>query len=76
MDYGVHPDAPPSLDDLEQIYGTPQEEGQEFWKAIMLKVPPDVFTCYSQCMAQVGGEDEAERFAKILAGFQRAAQED
>lgn len=65
-DHGLFPDAPPSLDDLEGQYGTPEDTPDAFWKTISLKVSPETYARYTEVMATFPGTDEATRFAALL----------
>ena len=61
---GLYPDALPSLDDLGEQYGEPDETA--FWKTISLKVPPDVYQRFLALMTSMDGESEADRFVALL----------
>jgi hypothetical protein len=65
-DYGLFPDTPPSLEDLESQYGDPDDNPEAFWKTISLKVPPETWERYMALMADCPGADEAARFAALL----------
>jgi len=55
---------PPSLDELGEMYGDPGE--RDFWPFIRVQVSPETFELWQSLMAQVDGDDEAERAARIL----------
>jgi len=54
---------PPSLDDLTNEYGDPQE--RDFWPIIRVQVSPETNELYESLIAQVEG-DEASRFDKLM----------
>ncbi len=56
--------SPPSLDDLEDEYGEPQE--RDFWPYIKVQVSPGTFEKWNELIEQMTGEDEAEKFENLL----------
>jgi len=64
--HGLYLEAPPTLESLEQQYGSPDDNPEAFWKTISLKVPPETWDRYTQLMASLAGADEAARFAVLL----------
>ena len=54
----------PSLDDLEDEYGEPQED--DFWPEIRLKVAPDVKERFDRAFAQVDGDSDNEKVLSLL----------
>jgi hypothetical protein len=64
QNHGLYADAPPTLDDLDQAYGAPDD--QAFWKTISLKVPPEVYDQYIELLGLQEGDDDASRFAALL----------
>ena len=55
---------PPSLDDLADQYGDPQE--RDFWPFIRVQVSPDTMERWTSLMQDAPGEDEAAKVAYIL----------
>jgi hypothetical protein len=70
QEHGLFPDAPATLDQLEEQYG--EEDPTAFWKTISLKVPPEIWAQYQTVMATIDGADEAARFAVLVAQAQGA----
>jgi hypothetical protein len=56
--------AVPSLDDLEQEYGEPEEH--QLWPVLRLQVSPETMERYESLMSIAPGQREGERFAAIL----------
>ncbi len=54
----------PSLDDLENQYGQPDD--REFWPLIKLQVSPETHEKYEALMAMLPGADEAEKFDALV----------
>lgn len=54
----------PSLEDLEDEYGLPENNG--FWPYIKLQVPPETKRIYDEIMEKIEGTDEAEKFSCLL----------
>jgi hypothetical protein len=55
---------PPSLDELAEQYGDPQE--RDFWPFIRVQVSPETFRLWQSFMGQLPGEDEAVKTEAIL----------
>ena len=55
---------PPSLDDLEDQFGDPDES--DFWPVISVKVHPDVHKLFMDLMGKAPVEAEGEKMALIL----------
>lgn len=57
----------PNLDQLQDEYGEPQE--RDFWPYIKIQVSPETYQVFNSLMARIDGEDEAEKFEKLLGSF-------
>lgn len=67
--------SPPSLDDLEEQYGTPAAD--TFWPEIRLRIPPEVHERYaSLCRLLPNDLSETEQFARLLAAVDTALLRD
>lgn len=55
---------PPSLDDLADEYGEPDE--RDFWPFIRVQVSPRIYQRWQSLMGQTGCEDEAEAMALVI----------
>lgn len=64
-------DEPPSLDELAEAYGDPDDTA--FWPEIKVKVPPDTFERWESLMRLAPGENDAERVLAILEAVDAAA---
>lgn len=60
------PDAsgPPSLDDLSAQFGDPAEDA--FWPVIRYRVPPELFADWSDLVASLKGESDADTIRAII----------
>jgi ParB-like chromosome segregation protein Spo0J len=67
QNHGLYVDAPRSLEALAHQYGDADDNPEAFWKTISLKVPPETWDQYVALMATMPGNDEAARFAALLA---------
>ena len=61
---GFSNDAPPSLDDLADEYGEPNES--DFWPVIKVKVSPETFELWESLLVETGITDDAQAVAVIL----------
>jgi len=59
---------PPSLDELAEQYGEPEE--RDFWPIIRVQVSPDTEAKYKALMSVLPGEDEAEKFESLVKSVQ------
>ena len=55
---------PPSLDELEDEYGEPNE--RDFWPWIKVQVSPETHELFLSFMGQIDGEDEAFKVGRIM----------
>jgi len=60
-----------SLDDLEDEHGVPGE--RDFWPQIKLQVSPETYQAFEATMERIDGEDEAEKFERLLSVVDLAA---
>lgn len=63
-------ETPPSLDELADEYGDPQE--RDFWPFIRVQVSPETYDLWKSLMAQLPGEDEAAKMGQILGAVDAA----
>mgnify|MGYP000912660870 CR=1 FL=1 len=61
---------PPSLDDLAEMYGDPDE--RDFWPFIRVQVSPYTFDLWQSFMDALDGDDDAEKAARILGAVDAA----
>ncbi len=61
---------PPSLDDLEQQYGEPQE--RDFWPFIRVQVSPQTMKRWNELIEMIPGEDDAEQVKILLEAIDEA----
>lgn len=59
-------DEPPSLEDLEEEYGEPDDE--DFWPVISIKVHPETHLRWRQLLPEYG---EAERLEELMRVYER-----
>lgn len=60
----LHENKPPSLDDLADEYGKPQE--RDFWPMVRVQVSPETFELFNSLMEQTGIEDKAVAFEQVM----------
>jgi len=63
--------AAPSLDELADEYG--DHDGAEFYPVIRLQVEPETFELYESLMLNAPGDDDAEKFAALMAAVDVSA---
>lgn len=61
----LHVGAPPSLDDLAEAHGEPDE--RDFWPIIRVQVAPDTMDRWQTFMDAMPGPDDAAKVAHLLA---------
>ena len=66
-DLGIWPDeGPPSLDDLADEYGEPEE--RDFWPYIKVQVSPETMELFNSLMAMVDSTEDEARKVEIILG--------